>query len=930
MKKYLLSFLFLTAGILSVLATVSNFVDDDDTIKIKKYIKVLLKDKTVKQYEIQDVDSIYFETDTIKEPQIKGVELSADTISIYVNETAKLTYKVLGENVEQICQVYSLDSKIASYDKPNTLVTGVSVGETQIVAIAKDGIHTDTCVVIVNKEPTVDVTEAYFGESSIKLEPYGERHYLKLHFTPENATPKSIEYTSSANNVATAEKDEKDSLYCVVTSKVAGTTTITATIDGKITATCLVTVASATVAVSSVSISKTSLTLEPNKSEQLSCTVLPDNASNKKVTWSSSDESVATVSSNGMVVSKAEGTAVITVASVDGVHSASCTVTVKSATPPTPTVVDVTSVELKDHQISINTGSSTTLGYTIYPSDATNKNVKWKSEDESIATVSSTGLVRGIKQGVTTITVTTVDGGYSDKCSVTVNYVAPYFLNLSNVNVTATTASATTTLAGDVSAIAEAGLQYSLDPDFGDTIMVAGNFKPTSTAYSTTITDLKEMTTYYCRSYMKLNNETNDTIFDVKVFRQFTTKSSDPYPIAEAVDLGLPSGLLWSSWNMGASEKGEYGGYYCWGDANGEYITPQEYRIATGVDNISGDAKYDMATAQWGVGDNDGHKWRLPYVSEFDELFANCTEKYVKDYFGDGSNVEVKVLTGPNGNSIVLPRGGYMDSNEYKSKGVQGCYWSCESYSVSTGVRWYYNSTTLRNNWSSGTSGFYRMSIRPVLGDYVPPKTDEDIEKEDKAGETEKAGEAVQLGLNVRWANCNVGAATKKPTEFGDFYAWGERTVKEAYTLETYQLYDALTKAYTYIGDDINGTIYDVASSEWGGKWYTPTDDDWYALVNECTWVWKENYQGSGINGYQIFGKGEYENNYIFLPATGFKTTFGMYENAKGYYWSSSVFDNTDKPDWNLAAWYVSFSDSSKGMSYFDRYSGYSIRPVKK
>lgn len=98
---------------------------------------------------------------------------------------------------------------------------------------------------------------------------------------------------------------------------------------------------------------------------------------------------------------------------------------------------------------------------------------------------------------------------------------------------------------------------------------------------------------------------------------------SDPYPVAGAVDLGLPSGILWSSWNMGASEVGEYGGYYCWGDASGECKTSQEYNIPNGTDNICGDPKFDMATVQWGVGAPDGHTWRLPYVSEFDELFAN-------------------------------------------------------------------------------------------------------------------------------------------------------------------------------------------------------------------------------------------------------------------------------------------------------------------
>lgn len=921
MKKYIISFLLLLVGIISVFAV--STLDDDGKVTIKKYIKVLLANGKVVEYEIQNVDSIYFENDTIYEPVIKGVELSKDTISLFVNETALLTYKVLGENVEQICSVYSENPLIASYDKSKTLVTGVAVGETTIVAIAKDGISTDTCVVIVNKEPTKDVISAIFGDDEITMEPYGEKRYLKLHLVPEDATPKTIEYTSSNNNIAAADKDEKDSLCCCVTSKGSGTTTITAIVDGEITASCKVKVGSSDVKVTSVSLSKTSLTLEPNNSEVLYCTVSPTNATNKAVEWNSDNKSVATVSSNGVVTAKADGTARITVTSVDGAYSASCTVNVKTNT---PTVVKVNSVELTNKSVTIKTGSSTTLEFKINPSNATNQNVTWKSDDESVATVSSTGVVRGIKQGKTEISVTTVDGGYTDKCIVNVEYVAPYFSIISNVTVTATTASATTTLGGDITVVAEAGLQYSLDSQFGnDAILVPGNFSTKNVSYVTNISGLKEKTTYYCRSYMKLNNEANDTIYDTKIYRQFTTKSSDPFPIGTAVDLGLPSGLKWSSWNMGASDEEEIGGFYCWGDPTGEIVFPQKYSISSSADNISGNKNFDMAAAQWPQG------WRMPYVSEFEELFANCTETYYKNYNNTG--ITVKKLTGPNGNYILLPLAGFMDGTEPKMANAQGCYWSAESYNVSTGIRNYYNLGSLRNNWPSGVSGFYRLSIRPVLGDYVPPKTAEDIEREDKEGETDKAGEAVQLGLSVRWANFNVGAVNKKPTDFGNLYAWGERMTKKEYTFDSYTLKDDITKTYTYIGDDINGTIYDVAASEWGGKWYIPTDDDWSALVNECRWEWKENYQGSGVNGYVVYGKGQYENNFIFLPAAGYKTTFSMYENTKGYYWSSSMYDNKDsskKDFYNITAWYVSFGNDSQNFSYFDRYSGYSIRPVKK
>lgn len=136
-----------------------------------------------------------------------------------------------------------------------------------------------------------------------------------------------------------------------------------------------------------------------------------DTSSSKKAKWRSDNPAVATVSSKGTVKAKAAGTATIT-CTVAGVTKA-CKITV---TPPTP----VSKVTLKPKKATVGVGQTIVLKATVSPKKATNKNVTWKSKNKKVATVSSTGVVTGIKAGKTTITVTTKDGKKTAKCTITV------------------------------------------------------------------------------------------------------------------------------------------------------------------------------------------------------------------------------------------------------------------------------------------------------------------------------------------------------------------------------------------------------------------------------------------------------------------------------------------------------------------------------
>lgn len=172
--------------------------------------------------------------------------------------------------------------------------------------------------------------------------------------------------------------------------------------------------------VSSVSLNKNSIELPIGKSETLVATILPSNATNKSVTWSSNDTSVATVSSTGEVKAKALGSAIITVKTNDGGKTATCSITV------TAEIISVTGVSINPPSLSMAVGDTQTIFAKITPSDATDNTVSWSSSNPSIATVSSSGIVTAKSVGTATVTARTNDGGLTASCNVSVIDVSKY------------------------------------------------------------------------------------------------------------------------------------------------------------------------------------------------------------------------------------------------------------------------------------------------------------------------------------------------------------------------------------------------------------------------------------------------------------------------------------------------------------------------
>ena len=173
------------------------------------------------------------------------------------------------------------------------------------------------------------------------------------------------------------------------------------------------------VLVTEVGLNKTSTTLIEGETETLVATVMPENATDKSVVWESGNESVATVSQEGLVTAVGEGKATITVKTNDGGFSASCEVTVKKK------VIAVTGVKLSAASMTLREGDKGTLTATVEPANATNKNVEWWTSDLDVVSVTSTsggsnGYVEARGAGKATVTVKTEDGEFSASCEITV------------------------------------------------------------------------------------------------------------------------------------------------------------------------------------------------------------------------------------------------------------------------------------------------------------------------------------------------------------------------------------------------------------------------------------------------------------------------------------------------------------------------------
>ena len=351
---------------------------------------------------------------------VTGVELDHSDILIEKNSSYRLKATISPDNATNTKVTWSSSNESIATVNDNGVVTGVGIGITTITVKTDDGGFTAECRVTVRDGSVKGVT---LNESEITVGVNGKYSGLEATLIPDYAVIKKVTWSSSNEEIATVDKNG------VVTGVSEGEAYITVkTADGGYEDQCKVTVIN--YRVTGVTLNKSGITMDPGTTyDGLKATVSPENASNKDVTWSSSDTDVATVNQNGVVTAVSSGTAYITVKTVDGGFTAKCKVNVIN--------YFVTGVKLNKSSITIDKGTVyTDLVATVSPSTAKNKEVTWSSNKTSVATVDQNGVVTGVDGGNAVITVKTKDGGFIAKCNVkVVVHVSSIKLNKSSITI---------------------------------------------------------------------------------------------------------------------------------------------------------------------------------------------------------------------------------------------------------------------------------------------------------------------------------------------------------------------------------------------------------------------------------------------------------------------------------------------------------------
>ena len=589
---------------------------------------------------------------------VSGVSLDKTSLTLPVGDTQTLTATVSPSNASDKSVAWSSGNTSVATVSSTGVVTAKAAGTTTITVTTKDGGKTATCNVTV----VIPVTGVSLDQMSLTMVA-GDNRTLTATVSPSDATDKSVTWSSSNTSVATV------SATGVVTAKAGGSATITVTTnDGGKTASCSVTVS---VPVTGVSLNKTSLTLSEGDTQTLTATVSPTTATDKEVTWASDNETVATVTSSGAIVAKNAGTAVITVTTHDGAKTASCAVTVKPR---------VTGVSLDNTSISLTVGSTQTLTATVTPADALDKSVTWSSNNTSVATVSTYGVVTAKAAGTATITVRTNDGGKTATCTVTVTAISVTGVSLNKSSLTL----------------------YEGDSETLTATVSPTNATNKSVTWSTSNSSVASVTSSGRITALSAGSATITvtTSDGGKKATCSVTVKSDPHG---AVDLGLS--VKWSSYNYGASSVTAKGGYYMWGDPSG---TAQPFEFSPpSVSSISG-TQYDIVRQHWGGG------WRIPTRAEINELYSYCS--FTKTTV---SGVSVLKVTGPSGASIYLPFTGYAMPDDGPIGTVQvsdsSNAYMMSAEASSSGMVYVYYFTPAGTRYSvSYNAAFVKFPIRSV------------------------------------------------------------------------------------------------------------------------------------------------------------------------------------------------------------------------
>lgn len=329
---------------------------------------------------------------------VEKIELDKSELSLKKGESASLKATIFPENAsDKSLKWGSSDVSVATVDAYGN-VKAEGNGEATVFVSSSDGGFTAYC----NVKVGTSVTGISLDPREFTLETIGSSFTIKPVISPEDASDLGVVWESADTKVVSVASDG------TVTAIGPGTTTVTATTnDGSFTSNCVVSVKSPA---QHVSLDKTSLKLLEGESGKLTATVYPLNSTQKTLTWVSDHPDVASVDNEGNVTARKAGAATVTVKVAEKV-TAVCKVTVISR---------VTGISMSETTVELKPGEKHQLEATVLPQNASNAEVTWYSDKESVAIVSQLGLVSAVSTGEATIHVVTSDGGKMATCLVKV------------------------------------------------------------------------------------------------------------------------------------------------------------------------------------------------------------------------------------------------------------------------------------------------------------------------------------------------------------------------------------------------------------------------------------------------------------------------------------------------------------------------------
>lgn len=327
-----------------------------------------------------------------------AIALSQKSLSMIVYDVATISASISPSNTTNTNIEWTSSSPtVASVE--NGVITALSYGTTTIRATTHNG-KIDECVVTVHH---LEATEIQLSVSLDSMN-VNTTQTIAVAFIPANTTNKQLTWSSNRTDVATVNSLGQ------ITAIAPGTVTITATTSNHKIKT--ITIVVKPIPATSISLNTHSVNLQESESQQLIAEILPNNASNKTITWTSSNPAIAEVDNTGKIFAKAIGDVRITATTANGLTD-TCSVNVRLYT------VGVQSVVLSNQSIDMLIGATHHIQTDVYPENATNKTIILSSSKTSVATVNQEGIITAHNVG-TTLIIATASNGIADTCQVRV------------------------------------------------------------------------------------------------------------------------------------------------------------------------------------------------------------------------------------------------------------------------------------------------------------------------------------------------------------------------------------------------------------------------------------------------------------------------------------------------------------------------------